>query len=187
MDGPSFKPSIQKSCVRAWLRQDSPRRGPPRGAPHRSHIGRVGTVYLKGRLSGDRGWLRAVEGRSTLPSLQQRSIPSTPVWRHRRLSWGRTSSVHSFLALAARGEPMHMRPAVGAGTLRTAIRPPTGLSREPATWTKDRSGPSSRTVTSRLCSRPVMRYKRLTKIGNWPGTNGATILKTKKSTVLALL
>ena len=69
------------------------------------------------------GWLRAVEGHLTLPSLQQRSIPSTPVWRHRRLSCGRTSSVHSFLALAARGEPMHMRPAVGAGTLRTAIRP----------------------------------------------------------------
>ena len=45
---------------------------------------------------------------------------------------------------------MHMRPAVGAGTLRTAIRPPTGLPREPATWTKDRSGPSSLTVTSRL-------------------------------------
>ena len=104
------------------------------------------------------GWLRAVEGHSTLPSLQQRSIPSTPVWRHRRL--GRTSSVHSFLALAARGEPMNMRPAVGAGTLRTAIRSPTGLSREPATWTKDWSGPSSLTVTSRLCSRPVMRYKR---------------------------
>ena len=120
MDGPSFKPFIQKSCVRAWLRQDSPRRGPPRGAPHRSHLGRVGTVYLKGRLGGDRGWLREVEGHSTLPSLQQRSIPSTQVWRHRRLSWGRTSSVHSFLALAARGEPMHNAHASCCGCRHTA-------------------------------------------------------------------